>query len=171
MSTSSKLTKLCCEAEHIELDNSSKIVLMSDCHRGEGNHADNFISNQHLFFGALTYYYERDFTYIELGDGDELWENRKISNIIQVHSNNFWLLSQFYREGRFHMLYGNHDRKKQNKKYTLNQCHKYYCDSTDCQEELFPGLIVKEGIVLQDENGDRILLAHGHQGDLLNDIL
>ena len=51
----------------------SRIVLISDCHRGVGNSNDNFLKNQHLYFAALQSYYKLGFTYIELGDGDELW--------------------------------------------------------------------------------------------------
>lgn len=59
----------------------SRIVLFSDCHRGTGNSNDNFLKNQHLYFAALRYYYSAGFTYIELGDGDELWENRNLAAI------------------------------------------------------------------------------------------
>lgn len=172
MSTGSRLSRLYGEADRICFDYSTKIVLMSDCHRGTGNWGDNFLNNQNLFFAALNFYHDRQFTYVELGDGDELWENRKLQNIIQVHSNAFWLMSSLYRQGRFYMLYGNHDRKKQNRKYMLSQCDKYYCESMDCNQDLFPGMTAREGLVLQEkESGNTILLAHGHQGDLMNDTL
>ncbi len=54
-----------------------------------------FSKNQNLYFAALNYYYEREFSYVELGDGDELWENRSISQIIDIHSDVFWLLREF----------------------------------------------------------------------------
>lgn len=172
MRTSACLSKVFREASRICIDNSSKIVLMSDCHRGVGNWGDNFLSNQNLFFAALNFYDEREFTYIELGDGDELWENRRLETIIQTHSNAFWLMSKMYEKNRFYMLYGNHDRKKQNKKYMSNHCDSYYCDSMDCECDLFPGMVAKEGIVLQERGtGNCILLTHGHQGDLMNDTL
>ena len=56
-----------------------------------------------------SYYYEQGYIYIELGDGDELWECRDLTQIIDIHSNVFWLMSKFYYEHRFFMLYGNHD--------------------------------------------------------------
>ena len=34
------------------------------------------------------------FTYIELGDGDELWENRSMKQIIEAHGDVFSLLSR-----------------------------------------------------------------------------
>ncbi len=169
MSTKSRLDCLYRKADRICLEENTRIVLMSDCHRGAGNHGDNFLNNQHLFFAALSYYNKRCFTYIELGDGDELWENRSYEAIIQVHSNVFWLLSQFYCHGRFMMLYGNHDRQKEKPHFMKRFCESYYCDSTDCKRELFPGMEAREGIILEEAGGGRIFLVHGHQGDLIND--
>ena len=165
-----KLTRVFNEAKVLSYDNFSKIVLISDCHRGSGNWGDNFLSNQHLFFGALTYYYQNGFTYIELGDGDELWENRSLKQIISVHSNAFWLMSKFYEQNRLYMLYGNHDIKKRNKKFCRCHCDCYYCGSDGTYCELFPNLQVYEGIVLKHcKTGQKIFLTHGHQGDFIND--
>ena len=159
-------------AEEICIDRSSRIVCMSDCHRGTGNHGDNFLPNQNVFFAALKYYYERNFFYMELGDGDELWENRRLSKIVDYHSDVFWLMAQFHRRGRFKMLYGNHDCKKKNGRFLKTHCEKYYCNIQDCYKELFGNIKAEEGIRLKDRCTEHeILLLHGHQGDLLNDAL
>lgn len=145
---------------------------MSDCHRGVGNYGDNFLQNQNVFFAALSYYYERNFTYIELGDGDELWENRNLQLIIKVHSDAFWNMSRFFKQGRMMQLFGNHDMVKKNARYFQGQCDNYYCESQKCDCDLFKGMQVYEGIVLKDAaTENEILLVHGHQGDLLNDRL
>lgn len=168
--TGHKLTKVFNNAPTIPYDSCSKFVIMSDCHRGCGNWGDNFLPNQHLFFGALTHYYQKGFTYIELGDGDELWENRNLKQIIQIHSNVFWLLSQFYKRGRLYMLYGNHDIIKRDKRFCEINCKSYYCESTQKDCDLFPGLQFCEGIVLENrESKKKIFLTHGHQGDFMND--
>lgn len=112
MSTKSRLDALYLGADKICIGEGSRIVLMSDCHRGVGNHGDNFLYNQNLAAAALSYYDRRQFTYVELGDGDELWENRRIEPVIRMHDDIFETLSRLYRQGRFIMLYGNHDRKK-----------------------------------------------------------
>lgn len=172
MNTAGRLNKIHQKAERIPIDYYSKIVCMSDCHRGVGNHGDNFLPNQNLFFAALEFYNDRDFTYIELGDGDELWENRKLKEIVEIHSASFWMMSQFYKDNRFHMLYGNHDCKKKRTQYLRKHCHRYYLDSHDKHCDLLPGIQAKEGIVLRHSKSCReILLVHGHQGDLLNDYL
>jgi predicted phosphodiesterase len=172
MSASRRLTEVMKKSAELVFDDSSRIVIMSDCHRGDGGWSDNFSGNQNLFFAALTYYYDRGYTYIELGDGDELWENRKIETIILTHSNCFWLMSLFYREGRFYMLYGNHDIIKKDPRYSRNKCSSFFCDSLNKEITLFPGIEIPEGILLTYRHtGDRILLTHGHQADILNDTL
>lgn len=169
---SARLEAVYRNAERIPIDRRSKIVCMSDCHRGVGNRGDNFLPNQNLFFAALQYYYERCFSYIELGDGDELWENRNMSRIVSMHGDAFEMMSRFYQNGRFLMLYGNHDVVKKGKVFLETHCDNYYCELTNCRKELFPGLKAREGVVLTDcATGHEILLVHGHQGDFLNDTL
>lgn len=158
-------------AKVIPFDDHSKFIILSDCHRGQGNSGDNFLPNQEIYCGALDYYYARGYTYIELGDGDELWENRCQAPIIQTHARAFDLLSRFYREGRLHMIYGNHDIVKRRKSYP-SQCASYYCDCERCEKPLFPDLEIPESLVLEHRHtGQRLLLVHGHQGSLLNDAL
>lgn len=172
MRTEKRLTEVYADAKVIPFNNESKFVLMSDCHRGTGNWADNFLANQNLFFAALQHYYKQDFTYIELGDGDELWENREFSNILEVHSDAFWIMEKFYKEKRLYMLYGNHDIVKRSRRYVDKNMKKYYCDSTKKYCPLFPDMIVHEGLILEHEDTyNTIFLVHGHQGDLINDGL
>lgn len=136
-------------------------MLMSDWHRGVGNHADNLLKNRNLAFAALSHYYKNGFSYVELGDGEELWENRRMEPIIQAHSDIYRLLSRFYREGRLLMLYGNHDRVKGSLRYLREN---------GTFENLFPEIEAREAVILEEEGtGNEIFLVHGHQGDLLND--
>lgn len=170
--TDRRLTGVYEKAEKICFGAADRIVLMSDCHRGAGNWGDNFLRNQTLFHAALQYYIGNGFTYIELGDGDELWENRKLESIIQVHGDVLAMMSQMYGRGRFYMIFGNHDKKKRSRKYLMRRCKRCRCDLTEGCLELFPDMDVREGIVLWEQGtGNRILLTHGHQGELLNDVL
>ncbi len=172
MSATKRLSQVLAESKVLTIDENSRIVIMSDCHRGNNSWGDNFSGNQNLYFAALYYYYENGYTYIELGDGDELWENRSIEDIIEAHSDAFWLMSLFYRDQRFYMLYGNHDIVKRDPRYTQTKCHSFYCDSMNSELALFPGIEITEGLVLRYRHTDnRILLTHGHQGDFLNDTL
>lgn len=171
MSTESRLDEVYERAPRLKIGRGAKIVCMSDCHRGVGNRGDNFLMNRNLFFAALEYYYNRCFTYAELGDGDELWENLSLKRIVEIHSDIFVLLSRFYAQGRLIQLFGNHDRKKNRQSFVEAHCGRY-CDGRDCMSSLLSGLEVREGVVLEStENGRELLLVHGHQGDLLNDTL
>ena len=160
------------EALLLPLDGCSRYVLFSDCHRGVGNTNDNFLHNEYLFEAALEYYFRCGFTYVELGDGDELWENRSLEKIKEVHARCFRLLSRFYAAGRLYMIYGNHDMVKKNPEYVQKHFHTFLCDRTCREQPLCPGIRFYPGIILQDSQGNRdIFLTHGHQTDLLNSVL
>lgn len=169
MSAFNHLTRVYKSAEELLIDEGSKIVLFSDCHRGEGNWGDNFFTNQNLYFAALTHYYDNGYIYIEIGDGDELWENRSMEDIKYTYSNIFWLLSKFYADNRFHMLYGNHDIVKKDKPFVKEYFELYYDESFKKYMPLFPGINMKEGLILRLKgSSQKIFLVHGHQVDFLN---
>ncbi|MCM1157228.1 MAG: hypothetical protein NC300_01865 [Bacteroidales bacterium] len=173
MSTASRLEHAFLNAPVLPLSPQTKYVLMSDCHRGIGTSSDNFLKNQHLYFAALKHYYQSGFTYIELGDGDELWENRSMENIIEIHSNVFWLFSLFYRENRLYLLYGNHDMIKKKKNYSRKKCNTFFCTESQRPQPLFPDLAFYEGIILcsSKDSERKLYLTHGHQASLLNSTL
>lgn len=169
VSASKRLSQVFASSKTIPFDDYSRLIIMSDCHRGNGSWGDNFSNNQHLFFAALNYYYENGYTYLEIGDGDELWENRSMDDIISTHSDVFWLMSLFYRDGRLYMMYGNHDIVKKDLQYVKSKCHSFFCDSTNSRVDLFPGIEITEGLILHYIDGNKkIFLTHGHQVDFLN---
>ena len=92
MKTWERLSEIFESAERIPIDESSKIIIMSDCHRGDGSQADDFFKNENLYQTALNYYFNQGYTYIELGDGDELWENKEFAGIVDEHLEIFLLL-------------------------------------------------------------------------------
>lgn len=172
MDSLDQITRIFNEADQITFDDNSRIVLMSDCHRGDGNWPDDFSRNQNLCFVALNHYYKKNFTYIEIGDGDELWENKRFSDIKQAHSHVFWLLSRFYSEGRLHMIFGNHDMVKRDKRFAEENFYDYYNEPERKYYPLFKGIKFHEGLVLKYKpTGHKILLIHGHQVDYLNNRL
>ena len=174
MSTFSRLTQVFNAAKERELpfDDTSKIVLFSDCHRGDNSWADDFGRNQLLMFFALKRYFEDGFTYIEVGDGDELYENHRFEDIRKAHDHIFWLLSEFHRQKRLHLIHGNHDMEHKYPAVVQRDLYSYYDDREDMTMPLFDGIEVHEGIVLRHvDSGGRILLVHGHQGDFINDRL
>lgn len=171
-SLTAKLDKLYSTSAVLPFDNSSRIILMSDCHRGQGNGADNFLPNSMIFQGALEYYYQNGYTYIELGDGDELWENRCIGVILRTYSRLFRLLGQFQKENRLFLIYGNHDIIKRRKSFVRAACDLYACDAPEEPENIFQQTRASESLILENRDTlQRLFLVHGHQGSLLNDEL
>lgn len=164
-----RITQIFNTSEVIPFDDSSNFVLMSDCHRGDGSWGDNFLKNRNIFYAALTHYFNNNYTYIELGDGDELWENKNLSDIMQVHRDVFWLLSKFHKEGRLHLLFGNHDMEKKDYKYVRSNLTRYNVQREHEDISFFDNISIHEGLVLRYlQTNDKILLIHGHQVDTMN---
>ena len=172
MNFSKRVFKVYRSSEEILYDDSSKFIIMSDCHRGDGGWADSFSRNQNTYFAALFYYYKRNYTYIELGDGDELWEYKKMEDIVQQHSDVFWLLRKFHKRNRLFMIYGNHDMVKKNPSFIKKHLSEYFSHRHNNNIPLFEDIKIHEGLILKHkEDKDEIFLLHGHQVDLLNSSL
>lgn len=172
MDTLKRVSQVFKAAQQLLFDDSSRIVLMSDCHRGDGSWMDDFSRNQNLYFAALTHYYNENFTYIEIGDGDELWENSKFSDIKLAHSDVFWLMSKFFSEDRLYLIFGNHDIVKSDNRFVKSNLYQYYNEAEKRHIPLFTGIKLHEGLILRYKStGDKIFLVHGHQVDCFNDRL
>lgn len=165
-----ELTKVHSRAARIEYDNMSKFVIMSDIHRGLGKKADDFSKNKELYLDTLKTYYDKEFDYIELGDGEELWENRSFKDIIQANLDVYLLFKKFHKKGKLHVIYGNHDKAKQNAKYLKENIYTYY--DKNGQNTLCNNIKIHEALILKhkDFEGD-IFLVHGHQADFFNNKL
>ncbi|HBT64313.1 MAG TPA: serine/threonine protein phosphatase [Ruminococcaceae bacterium] len=170
-STFNRMTKIFNSAPEIAFDNSSKLVLLSDCHRGDGSWIDDFMHNQNLYYAAVRYYFNNGFTYFDLGDSDELWKNKKFCEISSVYPDIFRLLHDFYKQGRYHLVYGNHDMVKRYSHFVNNHLESYYNSYNDSFEPLLEEIVPHEGLILKHaETGTKFLLIHGHQGDFISDI-
>ncbi len=146
MSFLSRMSRAYKNALVLPLSVDSKYILFSDCHRGDGRADDNFLKNEFLYLAALRYYDKYAFTYLELGDGDELWENRSIEQIRQMHPHSFEMLERFRREQRLYLICGNHDMVKK-----------------------YKGGVFYESILLKDTlHKKNIFLTHGHQAQVMN---
>lgn len=44
-----RLNKIFNNSHEIDIDHNSKIIIMSDLHRGDGNWSDSFAGNQNIF--------------------------------------------------------------------------------------------------------------------------
>jgi UDP-2,3-diacylglucosamine pyrophosphatase LpxH len=150
-----RLTQVFEAAKRVPFDDDSRIVFFSDCHRGDNSRADGFARNEALFLHALNHYYRAGFTYVEVGDGDELWKNRRFSAVRRAHGRVFDLLHRFDRQGRLHLIVGNHDIQGSQRSRVEKD-----------------GLVAHEGLVLHhSRTRQRVFVVHGHQVDFKSDRL
>ncbi|WP_147678465.1 metallophosphoesterase family protein [Algibacter pacificus] len=156
-------------AKVLDFDDDSKFILFSDCHRGDNSFADDFANNRNIYFHALKYYYDNNFQYCEIGDGDELWENLSFDSILNAHKNVYMLMKAFHEERRLHMIWGNHDMVYRNPDYVEKHLSTYFDPKTGKDEELFKDITYHEGIILKHcATKQEVFLTHGHQADWWN---
>lgn len=169
MSSQTRLTRAFEKARIIPFDNTSKFILFSDCHRGDGSFADDFASNRNINFHAMHHYFLEGFQYCELGDGDELWENIFFKDIFEAHKHVYLLLKKFHDTNRLHMIYGNHDMDYRDNEVVKKKLYTFFDLKTGKEEPLFTNIIYHEAIVLKNsETGQQLFLTHGHQADFMN---
>ena len=168
-SAKKRLDKAYNEAKRVTFNDDSKFILFSDCHRGDNSFADDFANNRNIYFHALSHYFSNGFHYCELGDGDELWENRNFHDILYAHKNVFMLMKQFHEAGRLHMIWGNHDMVYRDPNYVEKHLSTYFDEKIGEDVELFCDLQYSEAIVLEhSDTKQEVFLAHGHQADWWN---
>ena len=151
------LNKVYKNAVPVPFTEQDKFILFSDCHRGDNSASDDFVRNKKIYNFAMNWYYEQGYTYIELGDGEELWENRDFLKIYSAHKDTFDILKKFETSGRLILLYGNHDidwKSQYNVKSKLNVV-------------AYSNMQVHEGVRLADahHSDHELFLLHGHQVD------
>ena len=150
-----RLDQILKSAPELPFDDRSKIVLFSDAHRGDRGSQDEFAPNEDLFIHALSHYAAAGFTYIELGDGDDLWQTPRFSDIERAYPRVFEVLHQFKQQNRLHLILGNHEV----------QGRRYY-------SAVKGEWTVSEGLILRYVHTDQRLFAvHGHQVDFWCDQL
>lgn len=150
-----RLDQILKSAPVLAFDDHSKIILLSDAHRGDRGVHDEFAPNEDLFVHALSHYAAAGFTYIELGDGDDLWQTPRFSDIERAYPRVFALLHQFQQQQRLHLILGNHEV----------QGRQYY-------QARKGEWTIGEGLVLRHrQSGQQLFAVHGHQVDFWCDQL
>lgn len=171
MSSQTRLSRAYEQAKRISFTKSDKFILFSDCHRGDSSFADDFANNRNIYFHALNNYFKENFQYIELGDGDELWENLFFKDIFEANKNVYLLLQKFYNHNRLHLIYGNHDMVYKNESNVRKNLYEYFDTKENKNAPFLPNIVLYEGIVLQNsETQQELFLTHGHQADFMNSI-
>jgi UDP-2,3-diacylglucosamine pyrophosphatase LpxH len=142
------LEKLLETARPVRLDSSSKVLILSDLHMGNGGRRDEFRRNAELVRSMLQeYYLPGRYSLVLNGDVEELFKF-SVEDIAECWGHIYDLFLQFEKNGFFWKTYGNHDsdlfeeRNYRLSKYLLESIRFMYGDET-------------------------LLLFHGHQASIL----
>jgi len=151
-----KLSKLFDQIKAIPFDlQKDKYVIFSDQHVG----MREFDDNKELYLKALDYYYQKGFKLIEIGDFEELHRFGMKALKNKYKNDVYEKEARFLREGRYYRIFGNHDIDWRTKKRVEKDLG-----------DILPNLKIVEGLKFK-WNGNFIFMAHGHQGDFINDTL
>ena len=135
-------------------------IIFSDQHKGNRSWADDFRASEKNYIAALSYYNSNGYTFINLGDSEELWKFTP-QQILPANKEVFAAEAAFQPKHYF-KTFGNHDLIWKNR-----------LDVSILLKDIFKmPLPVYEGIVLRNSTTDLkldIFLTHGHQGDLMSD--
>lgn len=166
-----RLSNLLQTSKYVEFNDDDRFVFFSDVHRGNNSWADEFARNQIIYSYALQHYFDAGYTYVEVGDGDELLKFKDIRTIRIAHEQVYFLLQQFHREGRFYYLFGNHDYEYRNPEKLASKLNHHFRWFGEIEDEvLFDNFCVYESLIFKHkETGVAFLCAHGHQGEFFND--
>ncbi len=137
-----------------------QFIIFSDQHKGNRDSADDFANNEFNYLGALEYYHQQNFSYINMGDSEEIWKY-KVEEVLPANEKALAAEAAF-QPGNYYKTFGNHDIIWKNKWDTERHLKKYF---------QMP-LIIYEGIILKTTVKGlplTIFCTHGHQGDKMSD--
>ncbi|MES2275657.1 MAG: metallophosphoesterase [Bacteroidota bacterium] len=138
-----------------------KFIIFSDQHKGARDGADDFALSEKNYLAALDHYNQQNFHYINLGDSEELWENR-FASIKKHNKATFQREALFLKRKAFTKIFGNHDLYWDNDPLAQMSLAQVYGQKVK----------VVEGTILQTMVNNQplsIYLTHGHQGDMQSD--
>jgi predicted phosphodiesterase len=137
-----------------------KFIIFSDQHKGNRDNADDFASNEFNYLKALDYYKQHNFSFINLGDSEELWKY-KTEEVLAKNEKTFAAEAAFQPNNYF-KTFGNHDIFWKNS-WDAERCLKKYFA---LPLPVYEGIILKASINKQPLT---IFCTHGHQGDKMSD--
>lgn len=156
-------------AEGVNLNKDSKIIFFSDLHKGDNSYADDFAHNLKIYNHAVNDYFNKDFIYIEIGDGIELWENRSFAPIYHAHKESFEILKLFQQENRLYLIWGNHDMEFRDPILVEKLRNEFFLPKNIADKNVLFNLKYYESLILNfEEFENNIFVLHGHQADYMN---
>jgi predicted phosphodiesterase len=143
-----------------------KFIIFSDQHKGNRDWGDDFANNEFNYLKALEYYKQQGFSFINLGDSEELWKY-KPEQILPNNEKAFAAEASF-QPHNYYKTFGNHDLIWKNKidveHYLKNN---FLMPLPVCEGILLRTTINPQG--LAGEQPLTIFCTHGHQGDKMSD--
>jgi predicted phosphodiesterase len=144
-----------------------KFIIFSDHHKGNKDHSDDFANNEPNYLAALDYYLTNKYSYINLGDSEELWKYKPAEviskNILALRCEaKFQEQNVQNRPCKYYRTFGNHDLTWKNKL----DVDIWFKDIFSLPLPVYEGMLLK---TLINEKPLSIFLTHGHQGDKLSD--
>lgn len=142
-------------------ESNGKFIIFSDQHKGRRNGADDFTAAEPNYIAALDHYYRSGYTFINLGDCEELWENT-LPQVKKANVNAFAAEKLFLLKNTYVKIFGNHDLYWANDPLASMELESVYGSK----------LKVYEGAIITIPIGERTLqvfCTHGHQGDARSD--
>jgi len=138
------------------------IIIFSDHHKGARDGSDDFRLAEKNYLAALDYYNEQKFFYVNLGDGEELWENT-IMSVMKFNKAPFAKEKLFADRNAYCKIIGNHDLFWKNDPLTAQR---YIKKMYGRELKIFEGIVLR--VQLKTKYVD-VFCTHGHQGDAQSD--
>ena len=146
-----------------EFDHASQsVIIFSDHHKGCRDGSDDFTMAEKSYLAALDHYNDKKFYYINLGDSEELWEN-KIFSVLKNNKATFEKEKLFVDRTAYCKIYGNHDNLWRFDPLAPQYLKEMYGTAP----KIFGGIVMRAKFA-NDRTMD-IFCTHGHQGDLQSD--
>ena len=137
------------------------VIIFSDQHKGARNGSDDFRLAEGNYLGALEYYNDHDFYFVNLGDSEELWENN-IFSVMKHNKATFEKEKLFIDRNAYCKIIGNHDLFWKNDPFAQQYIKNIYGRDL----KIFEGIVLR--VQLKTKYVD-VFCTHGHQGDAQSD--
>ena len=149
-----------------------RMILFSDLHKGGRDAADDFRRCERAYNAALAYYHGMGYWLAEVGDVEELWEERP-KTVLEKYARTMDLSAQFHRSStpetpRYTRIWGNHDDEWNREDKVKKFLGPIYDPQGTNPLRVYGSILIP----IQQPAGTTIghlFLAHGHQGTVESD--
>lgn len=150
----------------IDIDSiTDPFIIFSDQHKGTKDKGDDFKNNEPNYIAALQYYLQHQYTFINLGDAEELWKY-SAGNVIPKNREALIAEANFHLNKKYYRTFGNHDLLWKNSLDVQMQLK----DLFQMPLPVYEGIVLRLVVTVKElPQTIHIFLTHGHQGDKMSD--